>query len=442
MDIINERKRKFDELAIFPPEGVDTVARYKSILVKGVQIAILCKYLPSQPLIELTKITDGDIQFINAVEFGGGLQRLQEITGKVYELESNSRLPTAYFDDSYNVLDASGQLQPVKLEKEVIFTITGAAQRGKNIRLEDGWACINLTKVLTPGEYNTRIGAKFTTWWGIETIHYVYTNILTYNKEIADRFIQSLYNLLDNEQKGIFQFLLSLLKIPVVGAEMMRGGNRITYSTKKKNIRRARTSKIQRGGEFEKNHIISSILHDINRYIIRVKEVSEGDKDFINLYLDNLQIDKAESNIDTSFISDDVNDPNFISTFSVFSAYETIIQNILSTFPRLPKILKLTMDSIKKGIQEIYMIDENNDTEVEKTVKREREETNGGIIKERVRLPVIPEGSSNEEYLNGENSQSMERAEQSAYGGRYPSRTYRRSKHLKRKARKTYKKNA
>jgi hypothetical protein len=222
---------------------------------------------------------------------------------------------------------------------------------------------------------------------------------------------------------------------------------------KKKNIKKKVRN--QHGGIIDnilKDNICNSILTDIDEYYKIVLGSSEGDTTLIDDLLSNMV--EHSINHDTSFI-DETTHENFISSFSVFRVYEIIVDSLSR---------RNDVNSIKTTIKDIYNLDKEVDdiinigemfqenvieTPIETDSEEGMEEEDKGNPKEegpnklnpffRVRKHVQAFKSNKkikQSGLNGPLGSAI------FIGGKYPSRTYRRSKHLKRKARKTYKKNA
>lgn len=446
MESINARKQAFDALAVFPRSGTNQVEQYKSILRKGVQIAILCKYLPTTPLTMVSLFEHGLIERIQGIQLEGGQLSqssktlLERTLEQIHSTSLETLLPTSYYNDSYNVLTTDGSLQPVKLEKELIFSITGAVNRGKpKVSLDDGWNLIDLGKTsLTDVTSNySRLGAKFTSWWAIETIMYVYTNIVTYKKEIADNFLTALHAVLNvNGQKPMFEFLLSLTGITWT-APAQGGGRNRTYSAKKK--RRNRTARVQRGGVHVLDEgmrpLVDNIVSDINMYFTLLLQASlENTVEFKESFERQLEIE-----IDTNPPTDTfIGDEKFASTFSVFPAYTTIIHILREKF-------NYDVSGSELLIQRIYELDaESDDKEGDDTASIRSNNYTAAINTQEIMdtensLPIGKVPIRNKGY-NRYISKKSTYNPTSRYGLYRGSTQSAKGKSLKRKARKTSKK--
>ena len=237
------------ELLAVSQGGVNMTETYKNILKKGIQIAGLFQYIPSQmptlvdtaPVVAVQKILRQESLTLPII---------MEQKRVVQAVKKLLTIPTEFTKlDPIPIVNGIPTLAAMASEKLVILYLD-RNYTPKKKDIDNIWTTIDLTqdplkRMGLPMSLFCRVGSKFSMYWGTDIIQKVYRIIETYSIDIANDFIFYLRQVVirDLQKLSIFDKGLDLIgvKVPLgLSALCAPVGGRKKYKNK--------TYKKQKGG--------------------------------------------------------------------------------------------------------------------------------------------------------------------------------------------------
>jgi len=225
---------------LYKPKGGTLVDAYKNYIKDGIQLAILSKYVPKEPLTPISELAvnymreqSSHIGSLMYNEDGSSMKIINDIMVEIGNIKQLIHLPAEF--TTLTVMKADGTPQPVSIEKDVLFQKTPSKITGR--RLGNIWDSIDL--LYNPGDKGVesllcRNGTRFNSSWGLDIILNIYNRLKEYNPDYADKFVGSLNEVVSTDftKQVSFHIGLNIIGLgSIISAAPSAGGSR--YSTRR-----------------------------------------------------------------------------------------------------------------------------------------------------------------------------------------------------------------
>ncbi len=192
---------------------------YIEYIKKGIQIAILSTFIPTEAIVR--------IEPLPPILTFAGIEAVEEAI-KALQVKRDS-LPLSSGFEKISLFDATGNLRGVSVEKTLSFVKEGTTITQQ--KLDNIWESINLH--YKPGDKTfaenllCRNGTRFNTSWGLDIILSIHRRLALYNPGYSRLYIKKLYTLFvpKSEKQKNFYIGLNILGL-TDGITRTSGGTR------------------------------------------------------------------------------------------------------------------------------------------------------------------------------------------------------------------------